>query len=412
MRKKDKKIAEVINLLDATDSNRSPDALLDNPVMDNPVMNTPVVDNPTGWDKIGNSLLGAGEDIVDGTALYEGAGLLGDLGAFAIDAIGSKLSPSYAIGSRMDRIKEYQDGIAQSRLGLSEGVFGNVEGLDPTQLAMRNANRELYNSGDYDLQEDALKSFRINNLYRQTSKADRDAASAKREQKLSDNRLKRVQALHDKNTLSSKEVNDFTSTLSKQYESNTKDDKKIFSNYGTMKSARDLDSAIGDKTMMLSYFKMIDPSSIVSYLEEAGLAKTGGIQEQVERYYNHIAGDGRMPDKARTDIMRTASAMAGNSAKRINAYKEKQLGLGTKHGITAKDLFTDTDYTVDRVKGEAESKLSAEKYPELYNKSGELNNEALDAAIAKEQAAEAKKQASYRESRQSRYKSGRNARRR
>jgi len=108
--------------------------------------------------------------------------------------------------------------------------------------------------------------------------------------------------------------------------------------FGTVKSSYDriqssMDSGIGDVSMIFSFMKMLDPTSVVREGEFATAQNTSGIPDYVLNLYNQ-AVDGRMlPPNARQQIMQQSGAFFSQAASENSTLRARYINNANDLGV-------------------------------------------------------------------------------
>lgn len=79
--------------------------------------------------------------------------------------------------------------------------------------------------------------------------------------------------------------------------------------YQNIRSAASNSTGAGDMSMLYSFVKLLDPTSVVRESEFATAAASGSLGERIQGLYQRIVSGERLPDTLRRDFMREAEAI-------------------------------------------------------------------------------------------------------
>ena len=160
------------------------------------------------------------------------------------------------------------------------------------------------------------------------------ASAALNEQKLLDVAAK-DQAIKDAvesgQIVLSEDQADRASKISKEFEGEAGEFKKVVASYNRILSAAEDDSAAGDVAVVFNFMKMLDPGSVVRESEFALAASTGSLKEAIQNKFGRVA-TGEILEFTRDDFVNTAAGQ-------YNIALDQQIELEDRFRTQATDLF-------------------------------------------------------------------------
>lgn len=124
-----------------------------------------------------------------------------------------------------------------------------------------------------------------------------------------------------------------TQTLRKEYNSHptTKSTNVMSEAYAKITSTEA--TGPGDMSLVFSYMKVLDPTSVVREREFQAAAESGGVPSTISALYNKVKGEGMLDEKTRREIRSQAKAL-------LNAQLERQRDTDTQfHNIATRQGF-------------------------------------------------------------------------
>lgn len=98
-------------------------------------------------------------------------------------------------------------------------------------------------------------------------------------------------------------------TLRDEYTRGSQTFQTVQDAYQNIRSAASNSTGAGDMSMLYSFVKLLDPTSVVRESEFATAAASGSLGERIQGLYQRIVSGERLPDSLRRDFMREAEAI-------------------------------------------------------------------------------------------------------
>jgi len=161
-----------------------------------------------------------------------------------------------------------------------------------------------------------------------------NAGAALNEQKLLDIQAKQAQldaAVASGELILSDDQADRAAKISKEFEGEAGEFKKVVASYNRILSAAEDASAAGDVAVVFNFMKMLDPGSVVRESEFALAASTGSLKEAMQNKFGRVV-TGEILEFTRDDFVNTAT----------NQYAvalDQQIELEERFRTQAVDLF-------------------------------------------------------------------------
>lgn len=131
------------------------------------------------------------------------------------------------------------------------------------------------------------------------------------------------------------------SSLRGQYMQTVKQYETVRDFWQRVKSAED--TPIGDLSMIFSYMKILDPTSVVRESEQASVSNAAGVPERVRNLYNKIADGARLTPEQRRDIRSQSGTFFRNqlgSQKQIaDQFRNIASGSGIDPNLAVPNVF-------------------------------------------------------------------------
>ena len=103
------------------------------------------------------------------------------------------------------------------------------------------------------------------------------------------------------------------------------------------------DSAAGDLSMIFTYMKVLDPTSVVREGEQATAQNAAGIPERTRNLYNKLMTGERLTKSQRADFVKSAVGLFQSNQIAKDAYQSGFEETFSKYGIEKTDVFFDAD---------------------------------------------------------------------
>lgn len=120
----------------------------------------------------------------------------------------------------------------------------------------------------------------------------------------------------------------------------TADFRVVQSAYENIRSAAKANDGAGDMSLLYSYVKLLDPTSVVRESEFATAAASGSFGERVQGAVNRIMSGARMPETLRDSFIREAKNLYGNQRKAHDSIADQYEGLAKRFNIDPDKVVT------------------------------------------------------------------------
>jgi len=88
-----------------------------------------------------------------------------------------------------------------------------------------------------------------------------------------------------------------------------------------------------DLGIIFGYMKMLDPTSVVREGEQASVANSGGVPQQVMSLYNRVLTGEKLPEQVRADIIKAAEGLYTESAGNYEAVNEQVRNMAERYNV-------------------------------------------------------------------------------
>ena len=230
-------------------------------------------------------------------------------------------------------------------------ISAGMRGVDPqTALIKQQQLAGLQRQQERDiLREGVFKNLPKDSPYRKiASSGYRDAAVAAYLRDIQDQK----KAALDAAKTSTKEIKDLTKDFRNIY---TKD--PIVKNFNEgqtqlnkLLSGAQQNSAAGDLSMIFTYMKVLDPTSVVREGEQATASNATGVPGRIRNVYNQVLEGKKLNPEQRNDFKRTAIGLFQSNQQALDAYRQGLSNSFRAKGIKSEDVFIDADLRPKKVK--------------------------------------------------------------
>ncbi|QDP67496.1 MAG: hypothetical protein Unbinned5350contig1004_3 [Prokaryotic dsDNA virus sp.] len=107
-------------------------------------------------------------------------------------------------------------------------------------------------------------------------------------------------------------------TLNKELTNLTKSTQGIYSAAASLSKLKDTSTATDKLAAIFKFMKSLDPTSVVREGEQDMAVRTGGAADTMVGYVNSLIGDGKLSDKAFTNMVNTAKNLANSAIESSN----------------------------------------------------------------------------------------------
>lgn len=133
---------------------------------------------------------------------------------------------------------------------------------------------------------------------------------------------------------------DRANTLRDEFGRLTSDFRVVQTAYENIRSAAASQSGAGDMSMLYSYVKLLDPTSVVRESEFATAAASGSFGERVQGAAQRIISGERLPDTLRDSFLKEARSIYGNQRRSHDAIADQYETLAKRFNIDPAKVVT------------------------------------------------------------------------
>lgn len=129
-----------------------------------------------------------------------------------------------------------------------------------------------------------------------------------------------------------------------------KDFNMASTQFSKLTSSAKQESAAGDMSMIFTYMKILDPTSVVREGEQATAASAGGVPDRVWNAYNKAVSGEKLTPTQREDFVSTASKLYNSNIKQFDAFKGSFGSSINEFGLDPSQVFLSGDLRPKQVK--------------------------------------------------------------
>lgn len=129
-----------------------------------------------------------------------------------------------------------------------------------------------------------------------------------------------------------------------------KDFNMASTQFSKLTSSAKQESAAGDMSMIFTYMKILDPTSVVREGEQATAKEAGGVPDKVLNAYNKAVTGEKLTEKQRADFVGTASKLYNANIKQFDAFKGSFGASIDKYGLDSSEIFLSGDLRPKKIK--------------------------------------------------------------
>ena len=143
-----------------------------------------------------------------------------------------------------------------------------------------------------------------------------------------------------------------TETLQKLFTGNNvvKDFNTATSQYEKLLTSSERQTAAGDMSMIFTYMKILDPTSVVREGEQATAKEAGAVPDRVLNSYNKAVTGQKLTTKQRADFVQTGSQLYNTNIKQFDAFKNSFMPSLDEYKIDPNKVFLSSDLRPKQVK--------------------------------------------------------------
>ena len=145
---------------------------------------------------------------------------------------------------------------------------------------------------------------------------------------------------------------DQTETLQKLFTGNSvvKDFNTATSQYEKLLTSSERETAAGDMSMIFTYMKILDPTSVVREGEQATAKEAGAVPDRVLNSYNKAVTGQKLTTKQRADFVQTGTQLYNTNIKQFDAFKNSFMPSLNEYKIEPNKVFLSSDLRPKQVK--------------------------------------------------------------
>ena len=145
---------------------------------------------------------------------------------------------------------------------------------------------------------------------------------------------------------------DQTESLQKLFTGNSvvKDFNTATSQYEKLLTSSERETAAGDMSMIFTYMKILDPTSVVREGEQATASNAAGGPDRVRNFYNKTITGQKLTTKQRADFVQTGTQLYNTNIKQFDAFKNSFMPSLNEYKIEPNKVFLSSDLRPKQVK--------------------------------------------------------------
>ena len=131
--------------------------------------------------------------------------------------------------------------------------------------------------------------------------------------------------------------------LRDEFQKLTADFRVVQNSYENMRQSAEKPSGAGDMSLLYSYVRLLDPTSVVRESEFATAAASGSFGERVQGAVGRVLSGERLPDSLRQDFMREARNLYNTQLRNHNQIADQYTNLAKQNGLNPANIVTRFD---------------------------------------------------------------------
>ena len=145
---------------------------------------------------------------------------------------------------------------------------------------------------------------------------------------------------------------DQTESLQKLFTGNSvvKDFNTATSQYEKLLTSSERETAAGDMSMIFTYMKILDPTSVVREGEQATASNAAGVPDRIRNVYNKTVTGQKLTTKQRADFVQTGTQLYNTNIKQFDAFKNSFMPSLNEYKIEPNKVFLSSDLRPKQVK--------------------------------------------------------------
>lgn len=130
-------------------------------------------------------------------------------------------------------------------------------------------------------------------------------------------------------------------TLRDEYVAQSKDFVTIRNAYGKIQASAQNPSPAGDLSLIFSYMKILDPTSVVREGEQASARNAAGVPDQIRNIYNRVVSGQQLNPEQRADFVNRAGSLFAENLESQRELENYYSGLSGRTGIDPQNVLVD-----------------------------------------------------------------------
>jgi hypothetical protein len=122
-----------------------------------------------------------------------------------------------------------------------------------------------------------------------------------------------------------------------------KDFNMASTQFSKLTSSAKQESAAGDMSMIFTYMKILDPTSVVREGEQATAKNAAGVPDLVRSFYNKANTGEKLSPTQRKDFVKTGAKLYNSNIKQFDAFKNSFGSSIEKYGLDSSEVFLSGD---------------------------------------------------------------------
>lgn len=171
-------------------------------------------------------------------------------------------------------------------------------------------------------------------------------------------------------------------TLRDEFRQLTAEFRSVRDAYGRIQASLSDPSAAGDLSLIFSYMKLLDPTSVVREGEQATAANAGSIPERIRGQYNRALRGEKFTETIRRDFAQRANKLYAQYVSDYTKTREQYSDLATRSGVNPENVVLDFETTAP-VTPPPVKRMTEQDIQDAMSQTGWTREQVLDAARRK-----------------------------
>jgi hypothetical protein len=130
-------------------------------------------------------------------------------------------------------------------------------------------------------------------------------------------------------------------TLRDEFTRLTPDFRTVQTSFNNIEAAARSNTGAGDMSMLYSFVKLLDPTSVVRESEFAMAAASGSLGERMQGAVGRILSGERLPDSLRNSFLAEAQNLYTNNRRNYDRIADQYRGIAERYGIPVEQVIPD-----------------------------------------------------------------------